>query len=83
MSRLRLSDSDFERKFQISKIRFSKLISKSVFSIPLESPFETPKFEFSDVENPQILIVASKFKFFFYQNLDFLLSEMRRGNIGT
>ena len=47
---------------------------KSDFLIPLEYHFETPKFEFNDVENPQIYIFASKFKFFFLdQNLDFEL----------
>ena len=43
-----------------------KLISKiwkSFSSIPLECHFETPKFEFSDVENPQFYIAASKFWF--------------------
>ena len=54
-------------------------ISKSVFLIPLESHFETPKFEFSDIENPKILIFASKFKFFFDQNLDFVLGYFDAG----
>ena len=46
--------------------------------IPLESHFETLKFGFSDIENPQILIFASKYQFFFYQNLDFVLGICQR-----
>ena len=46
---------------------------KSFSLIPLESHFETIKFEFSDLQNPQIYIFAAKLKFFFYQNLDFVL----------
>ena len=35
------------------------------------------------LENPQILIFASKFKFFFDQNLDFVLGmEQRKGRTG-
>ena len=41
-------DCDFE--FSIQKSIFEN--SKSLSSIPLEYHFETPKFEFSDVENP-------------------------------
>ena len=48
-------------------------ISKSISLVPLEFRFETPKFEIANIENPQILIFASKFKFFFDQNLDFVL----------
>ena len=75
VSTLRLSDSDFEGKLWIAKIRFSKLISKSVSSIPIESHFDTQKFEFSAPNYPKILIFASKFKFFFDQNLDFVLGR--------
>ena len=50
---------------------------KSVSPFSLESCFETSKLKFSDVENPEILIFASKFKFFFDQNLDFVLGIHR------
>ena len=49
---------------------------KSIFSIPLESHCETQKFQFSDIENPHSLIFASKFKFLFDQNLDFVLGQL-------
>ena len=45
----------------------------------LEYHFETIKFEISDVENPKIYIFASKFKFFFDQNLDFVLGRKTEG----
>ena len=48
-------------------------IPKSSSLISLESQFETIKFEFSDLKNPEILIFASKLNFFFDQNLDFVL----------
>ena len=51
--------------------------TKMISPIPLEFRFETPKFEFSDVENPQIDIFAPKIKFFFDQNLDFVLGFIR------
>ena len=50
-------------------------IPKSFCLISFESQFETSKFKFSDVENPQIFIFAVKFKFFFDQNLDFVLGS--------
>ena len=78
VSTLRLSDSDFEGKLWIAKIRFSKLISKSISPIPIESHFDTQKFEFSVPNYPKILIFVSKFKFFFHQNLDFVLGRQRR-----
>ena len=51
------------------------MFSKSISLIPLEFRFGTPKSEFSDVENPQIYIFTSKFKFFFYTNLDLVLGQ--------
>jgi len=48
-------------------------IPKSFSLISFESEFGTIKFEISDVENPKSLIFVSKFKFFFSQNLDFVL----------
>ena len=57
-------------------------IPKSFSSIPLEFRFEAPKFEFSAVENPQIYIFASKFKYFFNQNLDFVLGGAANGYSG-
>ena len=51
------------------------MFSQSISLIPLEFRFGTPKSEFSDVENPQIYIFTSKFQFFFYQNLDFVLGS--------
>ena len=47
------------------------------FPIPLESHFEAQKFDIADVENPKIYIFASKFQFFFYQNLDFVLGMLQ------
>ena len=48
-------------------------IPKSVFLIPLESHFETQKIEFSDIENPQILIfVSNSNNNFSNQNLHFV-----------
>ena len=49
-------DCDLEFSIQKSIFQNPKLISP----IPLESCCETQKFEISDVENPQILIFASK-----------------------
>ena len=51
-------------------------IRKSFSSIPFEFRFETPQFEIAVVENPEILIFDSKFKFFFDQNLDFVLGTV-------
>ena len=64
-----ISISNFGTMNSISKT------SQSISLIPFEFRFEIPKFEFSDVENPKILIFASKFKFFFDQNLDFVLGK--------
>ena len=74
----RLSDLDFEGKIQIVKIVFKLEINFKIdFPTPLESRFGTPKFEFSVPENPQILIATQKFKFFFDQNLNFVLGSTR------
>ena len=67
----------FRQKILNRKNWIFKKFSKSVAPIPLESHFENLKFEFGDIENPQILIFASKFKFFFDQNLDFALGRQR------
>ena len=53
VSTLRWSDSDFEGKLWIAKIRFSKLISKSISPIPIQSHFDTQEFEFSAQNYPQ------------------------------
>ena len=64
------------RFFLLAKNLISKT-SKSISLISLEFRFQTPKFEIAVVENPKILIFASKFKFFFDQNLDFVLGYHR------
>ena len=62
---------DFDFNFRAGNFIFK--IPKSFSLISFESQFETPKFEISDFENPEILIFASKFKLFFDQKLDFVL----------
>ena len=55
------SDYDFEflgQKFDCENFKIG-------FLIHLESHFETPTFEFSDIENPKICFFSPKFKFFF------------------
>ena len=69
-------DFDFLAQNSISKI------SKSASLFRIEFRFETPKFEFAVVENHKILIFASNFKFFFDQNLDFVLGYVNVPKVG-
>ena len=69
-------NSKFDHDFDFLGQNLISKISKSISLISLEFRFETPKFEFSDVENHRIYIFASKFKFFFCQNLDFVLGRL-------
>ena len=76
----KIRNRHFQTQHQITilKFRAQNLISqnpKLISAIPLESHFETQKFEFSDLENPEIYCFAPKFKFFFDQNFDFVLGN--------
>ena len=74
---LNLQNHDFDIEFGVwvLKIHFEK--SKIVFLIPLETHFETIKFEFSVIDLPLISFFAPKFKIFFDQNLDFALGPKK------
>ena len=50
---------DFDFEFLAGNLIFK--ISQLFSPVSLESHHETPKVEFSDIENPEIFIFASKF----------------------
>ena len=75
-----LAPQNLKIMFSIANFGFGILKSifknpKSISPISLESHFETPKFEFSVADFPQIFFFVSKSKFFFDQNLDFVLGN--------